>query len=45
MQVGYGQAQEIEAKYDNSTSPDQDCPLHPLIYISLRFARAQDIAF
>jgi len=25
MEIGYGQAQEIEVRYDNSTSPGQDC--------------------
>jgi hypothetical protein len=32
MQIGYGQTQKIEVRYDNSASPGQDCALHPLIY-------------
>jgi len=32
MQMGYGQTQKIEVRYDNSSSSGQDCALHPLIH-------------
>lgn len=35
MQIGYGQTQKIEVRYDNSPSSGQDCALNPLIHISL----------
>jgi len=43
MQIGYGQTQKIEVRYDNSASPGQDCALHPLIHTLLEFNLAQDV--
>ena len=41
MQIGYGQPQKIEVRYDNSASPGQDCALHRLIHTLLEFDLTQ----